>query len=255
MEKALTQRFDGKIALITGAASGMGRATALRMGGEGARVLCADVNGAGAGATAKAIVDTGGDALAATADIGDPAQCRALVARAVEVWGGLDILCNVAGLGGLKTVQEETPEAWQRMFAVNVHGPFYLSQAALPQLLARRGNIVNVASTAGLMGQAYMAAYTASKHALVGLTRAMAVEFGRKGIRINAVCPGGTATPFLQQFKIPENAELDLIGRLALRPDYSAPEDIANMICFVASAEAEFVNGSLISVDGGVVAA
>ncbi len=123
------------------------------------------------------------------------------------------------------------------------------------QLLARRGNIVNVASTAGLMGQAYMAAYTASKHALVGLTRAMAVEFGRKGIRINAVCPGGTATPFLQQFKIPENAELDLIGRLALRPDYSAPEDIANMICFVASAEAEFVNGSLISVDGGVVAA
>lgn len=250
----MTQRFSGKIALITGAASGMGQATALHMGREGARVLCADVNGAGVQATARAIDDAGGEALAATADIGDPAQCRALVDQAVEAWGGLDILCNVAGFGGLKPVQAETPETWQRMFAVNVHGPFYLSQAALPHLLARRGNIVNVASTAGLMGQAYMAAYTASKHALVGLTRAMAVEFGRKGIRINAVCPGGTATPFLQHFTVPENAEVDLIARLALRPDYAAPEDIANMICFVASAEAEFVNGSLISVDGGVVA-
>ena len=250
----MTTRFDGKVALVTGAASGMGQATALRMGREGARVLCADVNDAGVKATAKAIADAGGTALAATADIGVPARCRGLGDQAVEAWGGLDILCIIAGFGGLKPVQDETPETWQRMFAVNIHGPFYLSQAALPHLLARRGNIVNVASTAGLMGQAYMAAYTASKHALVGLTRAMAVEFGRKGIRINAVCPGGTATPFLQHFAIPENAELDLIARLSLRPDYAAPEDIANMICFVASAEAEFVNGSLISVDGGVVA-
>lgn len=250
----MTERFSGKIALVTGTASGMGQATALRMGREGARVLCTDINGPGAQATAKAIVDAGGEALAVTADIGDPAQCRALVDQAVNAWGSLDILCNVAGFGGLKSLQDETPEAWQRMFAVNVHGPFYLSQAALPHLLARRGNIVNVVSTAGLMGQAYMAAYTASKHALVGLTRAMAVEFGRKGIRINAVCPGGTATPFLQHFAVPENAEVDLIARLMLRPDYAAPEDIANTICFVASAEAEFVNGSLISVNGGVVA-
>ena len=251
----MTQRFSGKIALITGAASGMGQATAVRMGREGASVLCADVNGAGAEATARLIVDAGGEALAATADVGDPAQCQALVDRAVAAWGGVDIVCNVAGFGGLRPVPDETPESWQRMFAVNVHGPFFLSQAALPHLLARRGNIVNVASTAGLMGQAYMAAYTASKHALIGLTRAMAVEFGRKGIRINAVCPGGTATPFLQNFTVPANAELDLIGRLTLRPDYAAPEDIASMICFVASAEAGFVNGSLISVDGGVVAA
>lgn len=250
----MKKRFDRKTALITGAASGMGRATALRMGSEGARVLCADINGDGARATAEAIRAAGGEAGSAAADIGDPARCRALVEETVGAFGALDILCNIAGFGGLKALADETPEGWQRMFAVNVHGPFYLSQAALPQLLARRGNIVNVASTAGLMGQAYMAAYTASKHALVGLTKSMAVEFGRQGLRVNAVCPGGTATPFLATFAVPEGADPELISRLSLRPDYAAPEHIANMICFAASEEAEFVNGALLSVDGGTVA-
>ncbi|MCG3170216.1 MAG: Glucose 1-dehydrogenase 2 [Pseudomonadales bacterium] len=250
----MKKRFDRKTALITGAASGMGRATALRMGSEGARVFCADIDGDGARATAEAIRAAGGEAGSAAADIGDPARCRALVAETVGAFGALDILCNIAGFGGLKALADETPEGWQRMFAVNVHGPFYLSQAALPQLLARRGNIVNVASTAGLMGQAYMAAYTASKHALVGLTKSMAVEFGRQGLRVNAVCPGGTATPFLATFAVPEGADPELISRLSLRPDYAAPEHIANMICFAASEEAEFVNGALLSVDGGTVA-
>lgn len=250
----MKKRFDRKTALITGAASGMGRATALRMGSEGARVLCADINGDGARATAEAIRAAGGEARSAAADIGDPARCRALVEETVGAFDALDILCNIAGFGGLKALADETPEGWQRMFAVNVHGPFYLSQAALPQLLARRGNIVNVASTAGLMGQAYMAAYTASKHALVGLTKSMAVEFGRQGLRVNAVCPGGTATPFLATFAVPQGADPELISRLSLRPDYAAPEHIANMICFAASEEAEFVNGALLSVDGGTVA-
>lgn len=250
----MKKRFDRKTALITGAASGMGRATALRMGSEGARVFCADIDGDGARATAEAIRAAGGEAGSAAADIGDPARCRALVEETVGAFGALDILCNIAGFGGLKALADETPEGWQRMFAVNVHGPFYLSQAALPQLLARRGNIVNVASTAGLMGQAYMAAYTASKHALVGLTKSMAVEFGRQGLRVNAVCPGGTATPFLATFAVPEGADPELISRLSLRPDYAAPEHIANMICFAASEEAEFVNGALLSVDGGTVA-
>lgn len=251
----MTRRFESRVALITGAASGIGHATALRMGAEGARVLCADIDGAGAQAAAESIRAAGGAALAAAVDIGDPARCRALVAETVASFGGLDILCNIAGFGGLQALADETPEGWQRMFAVNVHGPFYLSQAGLPHLLARRGTIVNVASTAGLMGQAYMAAYTASKHALVGLTKSMAVEFGRQGLRVNAVCPGGTATPFLKAFVVPKGADPDLIARLSLRPDYAAPENIASMICFAASAEAEFVNGALLSVDGGTVAA
>lgn len=251
----MTRRFESRVAIITGAASGIGRATALRMGAEGARVLCADIDGAGARAAAESIRAAGGAAQAAAVDIGDPARCRALVAETVVAFGGLDILCNVAGFGGLKALADETSEGWQRMFAVNVHGPFYLSQAALPHLLARRGTIVNVASTAGLMGQAYMAAYTASKHALVGLTKSMAVEFGRQGLRVNAVCPGGTATPFLKAFVVPDGSDPDLIARLSLRSDYATPEHIASMICFAASAEAEFVNGALLSVDGGTVAA
>ncbi|MCB1630357.1 MAG: SDR family oxidoreductase [Pseudomonadales bacterium] len=250
----MKNRFDRKVALITGAASGMGRATALRMGSEGARVYCVDLNGAGAEETAAAIRTAGGEARSAAADVADPARCRALVAEAVAAFGGLDILCNIAGFGGLKAFTDETAEGWQKMFSVNVHGPFYLSQAALPHLLASKGNIVNVASTAGLIGQAYMATYTASKHALVGLTKSMALEFGRKGLRVNAVCPGGTTTPFLQAFAIPPNAEMDLIGRVQLLPDYAAPEDIAHMICFTASDEAKFVNGALLSVDGGTVA-
>ncbi|CAB1367666.1 SDR family NAD(P)-dependent oxidoreductase [Denitratisoma oestradiolicum] len=251
----MSQRFDNKVVLITGAASGMARATALRMGREGAKVFCADINAAGAEETAAAIRAAGGQAQAAAGDIGEPAQCRALVDQAVARFGGLDVLCNIAGRGGLRAFTEETVESWNAAFAVNVNGPFHLSQAALPHLLARRGNIVNVASTAGLQGQAYMPAYTASKHALVGLTKSMAVEFGRKGLRVNAVCPGGTATPFLQTFAVPEGAEMDLIGHMQLLPDMARPEDIANMICFAASDEARFVNGALLSVDGGTVAA
>lgn len=251
----MNQRFDNKVVLITGAASGMGKATALRMGREGAKVLCVDINSSGAEETAAAIRGAGGQAQAAAGDIGDPTQCRALVDQAVARFGGLDVLCNVAGRGGLRAFPEETVDSWNAAFAVNVNGPFHLSQAALPHLLARRGNIVNVASTAGLQGQAYMPAYTASKHALVGLTKSMAVEFGRKGLRVNAVCPGGTATPFLQTFAVPEGAEMDLIGHMQLLPDMAQPEDIANMICFAASDEAHFVNGAILSVDGGTVAA
>ena len=247
-------RFTGKAVLITGAASGMGRAAALRFAREGARVCCADINAAGARATVAEIAAAGGDAFAAEADVADPLRCQALVAEVMERFGALDVLANVAGVGALRRLAEETPEGWARAFAVNVDGPFYLSQAALPALLAHRGNIVNVASTAGLRGQAYMAAYTASKHALVGLTLSMALEFGRQGLRVNAVCPGGTATPFLQNFRIPEDAQMDLIGRMQLLPEMAAPEDIAAMICFAASDEARFVNGSILSVDGGTVA-
>lgn len=244
-------RLSNKTALVTGAASGIGRAVAIRLAADGARVVLGDRDAAGLAQTAEMIGDA---AITTPLDVADEASARAIVDLAVERHGGLDILCNIAGFGGLKAFTEETAEGWQKMFSVNVHGPFYLSQAALPHLLASKGNIVNVASTAGLIGQAYMATYTASKHALVGLTKSMALEFGRKGLRVNAICPGGTTTPFLQAFAIPQNAEMDLIGRVQLLPDYAAPEDIANMICFTASDEAKFVNGALLSVDGGTVA-
>lgn len=247
----MSQRFQGKRILVTGAASGMGRAAALRFANEGAKVFCADLNLEGAQETAKA---AGENAIAASLDVSNGDACRACVAAAVDALGGLDVLCNIAGLGGLKALADETDEQWRLTMAVNADGPFYMSQAALPHLLASKGAIVNISSTAGIQGQAYMSAYVASKHALTGFTKTMALEFGRQGLRVNAVCPGGTKTAFLANFQLPENVEMDLIGRNALISEMAEAEDIANTICFLASDEARFINGAVIAVDGGAVA-
>lgn len=248
------QRFTGKAVIVTGAASGMGRASALRFGREGAEVWCADINSDGVAETAEMINKLGGTAKYSQFDVTDVQQCQALVEAAVAAFGKLDILCNIAGLGGTTPVAEETEAHWKLVMNVNINGPFFLSQAALPHLLAAKGNIVNISSTAGLIGQAYMASYCASKHALIGLTKTMALEFGRKGLRVNAVCPGGTNTAFLKTFSVPEGGDADLLARSGLLAEFAEPDDIANMVCFAASAEAKFVNGAILSVDGGSVA-
>jgi len=248
------QRFSGKSVIVTGAASGMGRASAVRFGREGASVWCADLNGEGAEETARVINEAGGKARHSRFDVTDVQQCRELVAATVEAFGGLDILGNIAGLGGTTAVPDETEDHWNLVMNVNINGPFFLSQAALPHLLESKGNIVNISSTAGLIGQAYMSSYCASKHALIGLTKTMALEFGRKGLRVNAICPGGTNTAFLGGFNLPEGAESDLLMRVSFLPEFAEADDIANMVCFVASSEAKFVNGAILSVDGGVVA-
>ncbi len=248
------QRFSGKGVIVTGAASGMGRASALRFGAEGAAVWCADINSEGAAETAASINGAGGTARDSSLDVSEASQCRTLVQSAVEAFGRIDVLCNIAGLGGTCPVAAETEQHWRLVMDVNINGPFFLSQAALPHLLDSRGNIVNISSTAGLIGQAYMAGYCASKHALIGLTKSMALEFGRKGLRVNAICPGGTNTAFLQGYDFPQDSEEDLFQRLSLLEEFAEPEDIANMVCFTASDEARFVNGAVISVDGGAVA-
>jgi len=249
-----SQRFTDQVVIVTGAASGMGRASALRFGQEGARVWCADVNVEGAEETAAMVADAGGTVRYGKFDVTDVSQCQQLVADVVETFGGLNILCNIAGLGGTTTVADETEQHWKLVMDVNINGPFFLSQAALPHLLESGGNIVNISSTAGLIGQAYMSSYCASKHALIGLTKTMALEFGRKGLRVNAICPGGTNTAFLAGFELPDDCEMDLLSRAGLLPEFAEPEDIANMVCFVASDEAKFINGGILSVDGGAVA-
>lgn len=247
----LPHRFRGKAVLVTGAASGIGRASALRLAAEGASVWCADINGEGAADTAQVITDRGGEAHASAIDVTDVEACRALVAQAVAALGGLDVLCNIAGIGGSAHTLEETPERLNAFFAVNAAGPFYLSQAALPHLLERTGNIVNLASTAGVIGQAYCTAYCASKHALVGITKAMAIEYGRTGLRVNAVCPGGVNTNILGAFTPPEGASMSLISRSFLTRDMQEPESVAALIAYVASDEAYYVNGAILSIDGG----
>ncbi|MCX7620092.1 MAG: SDR family oxidoreductase [Acidimicrobiales bacterium] len=250
----LGRRFSGKAALVTGAAGGIGRATAIRLAAEGASVWCADLDGDGAAATATYITERGANARSSQVDVTDPVACNGLVSSVVAAFGGLDVLGNIAGIGGSRHTLEETPERFQAMMAVNAAGPFYLCVAALPHLLERKGNIVNLASTAGIIGQAYCAAYCASKHALVGLTRALALEFGRSGVRVNAVCPGGVNTGIIANFAPPEGASMSLISRSFLTRDMQEPESVAAMIAYVASDEAYYVNGAVLSIDGGTTA-
>jgi len=250
-DPSVGKRYVDKVALVTGAAGGIGRATAMRLAAEGASVWCADVNVDGVTETEKMIADRGGVARSGKLDVTDPAACVALVAEVVEALGGLDVLANIAGIGGSALTENETLDRFQAMFNVNAAGPFNLSQAALSQLLERKGNIVNLASTAGMIGQAYCAAYCASKHALVGLTKAMAIEYGRTGIRINAVCPGGVNTNILGGFMPPEGSSMNLISRSFLTRDMQEPESVAALVAYVGSDEAYYVNGAIMAIDGG----
>jgi meso-butanediol dehydrogenase/(S,S)-butanediol dehydrogenase/diacetyl reductase len=248
---AVSRRYEGKVAVVTGAAAGIGRATALRLAAEGASVWCADVAADGVAETEKMLLDHGAAARSSVVDVTDVAQVQALVADVVGAFGGLDVVANIAGIGGSAHALDETPERFAAMFNVNAAGPFNLIQAALPQLLERHGNVVNLASTAGVIGQAYCAAYCASKHALVGLTRSLAIEYGRKNVRFNAVCPGGVNTNIINAFAPPEEASMSLISRSYLTIEMQEPESVAAMVAYVGSDEAYYVNGALLSIDGG----
>jgi len=247
------RRFDGKVALVTGAASGIGRATALRLAAEGARVLCADISEDGLRDTVAEITRACGQATAHGCDVSDHRAASATVATAANTYGGLDVLCNIAGTGTFQHSAEVTPEQWNRVLAVNLSGTFFMSQAALPHLLERRGNIVNMASSAGLIGQPYCAAYCASKGGVVQLTKALAVEFARRGLRVNCICPGGVITPLSAGFKPPAGADMELIRRLALVPERADPSEVAAAVAYLASDEARYVNGATLSIDAGMV--
>ena len=250
----IAPRYAGLVVLVTGAASGIGRASALRISAEGGEVWCTDLDAEGAAATAGEIAAAGGTAHARAVNVTDFDATAALVAEIVETSGGLDVLCNIAGVGGMRHFPDETPDGLRRMMAVNLEGPFFLCQAALPHLIERRGAIVNLASTAGIIGQAYCAAYNSSKHALVGLTRSLAIEFGRTGVRVNAVCPGGVNTPILGEFMPPEGASMSLISRAFLDMNMQEPESVAAMVAYVGSPEAHYVNGAVLSIDAGTTA-
>ena len=249
------ERFADKVVLITGGASGIGRASAERFAEEGARVACTDVNVEGLAETVAQIEKLGGQALAIESDAADAGSARAAVATCVEKLGKPNILCNVAGVGGFARTEDLTLERWELILGVNLSGTFFMSQACIPYLLECQGNIVNVASLAGLIGQAYSAAYCASKWGVVGLTKALAVEYVKQGLRVNCVCPGGVATPILGNFVPPENADQELVGRLALMRGLIKPEEIAETIAYLASDAARSVTGVALPIDKGVAAA
>lgn len=248
------QRFVDKVALVTGAASGIGRATAERLAGEGARVVAADLNLDGLASLAETLKQRGAECHTVALDVSDSAACDAAVAAAVETFGGLDVLCNVAGIFLARHFTELSDSDWRKVMGINTDGVFYMCRAAVPELLKRGGNIVNISSTAGMTGQAYNAVYCASKAAVVMLTQTLAMEFGKQGMRANVVCPGGVKTPLTASLSFPADADVQLLQRLYPLVDSAEPEEIAAAVAYLGSSEARFVNGTVFAIDGGQTA-
>jgi NAD(P)-dependent dehydrogenase (short-subunit alcohol dehydrogenase family) len=247
-------RFDGKVALVSGSASGIGRATALRFGSEGAKVFCTDVNADAVQITANMVKEAGGEATAMRCDISDPAQVNATFEALIAKYGRLDSLANVAGYGFFRRTTETTFEEWSRMIAVNLTGTFLMCQAALPHVLKTKGSITNTASVAGVKSHPYSAAYCASKGGVVLLTKALAVEYGRKEVRINCICPGGIETPLINEFTLPAGVSEAALVRISPLGRMGLPTEVAGTIAFLASDDAAYINGASIVVDGGMIA-
>lgn len=250
------KQFEGKVALITGAGSGIGRAAALAMAAVGASVVISDINVAGGEETVALVSAAGGEAHFVRADVADTAEVEALVQEGVSRYGRLDFGINNAGVGGGWTRTGDYPLAeWDRVLSINLSGVFYCMRAELPVMLQQgSGVIVNVASIAGLKGLPMSSAYTASKHGVVGLTKAAALEYARKHIRINAVCPVFTRTPMVEQmFQLDPTYEEKLKRNIPMRR-YGKPEEVAHAIRWLCSDEAAFMTGHALPLDGGIMA-
>jgi NAD(P)-dependent dehydrogenase (short-subunit alcohol dehydrogenase family) len=250
-------RFAGRVVFVTGAGSGVGRATAALFAEEGARVFGIDVNRDGISETVATVKKAGGEADGMHCDVASYDEVTKAVHRTVEVYGGLNVLVNAAGIGGFKRFEELEPDEWQRTFAVNVTGMFNTLKAALPHLLKLPvGNVVNVGSTSSLRGTAYAAHYAASKAAVLNLTRSLALEFASRDLRVNCVAPGGVRTPLGRFFMRREDFEQHIIDYSAppKRGHFAEPIDIARVIAFLASDDARMVNGVALLADGGTLA-
>jgi NAD(P)-dependent dehydrogenase (short-subunit alcohol dehydrogenase family) len=250
-------RLDGKVAVITGAASGIGAATAQRFCREGAAVVVADLNPAGGRAVVEACTEAGGRARFMRTDVSVEGDVAAAIAAAVDAYGRLDVLFNNAGLGGaIGRIEETAVEDWDRTQAVLLRGVFLGIKHAIPRLRASGGgSIISTASVAGLRAGAGPHAYSAAKAAVINLTRTAALELAADHIRVNCICPGGIHTPLLgQRFPGSDDQLAQLLAVAQPLPRTGTPDDIAAMALFLASDEARFVTGAAMVVDGGFTA-
>lgn len=249
-------QLDDGVALVTGAGLGIGRSIALLFGGNGAKVIVADVVSDHAEETVRLIKEAGGEAIFVKTDVSDAVEVESLISEAVRTYGRLDYACNNAGIDGdLGPTADGTEENWNRVININLKGVWLCMKYEIGQMLKQGGGtIVNIASIAGLVGVQGMSAYCASKHGVLGLTKTAALEYATTGIRVNAVCPGGTLTPMVRQIlaaqpELEENLKTDHpLGRLA------APEEIAEAVIWLCSDASSFVTGHHLVVDGGYVA-
>jgi len=243
--------FDGRAVIVTGASSGLGAAAVRRFAAGGGRVYAASRDQERLAELAADCAEAPGEVRFGPLDVSSPEECRAAVAAAVDVFGRLDVLVNNAGRHDFRRTTDVTDEQWAQDVATNLSGSFFMAQAAIPHLLETGGNIVNVASVAGVMGEAYSAAYTAAKHGVVGLTKALAVEYLKTPLRVNCVCPGGMDTPQAHDISVPEGADWELIMRVAAQRGFMAADDVAAVVVFLASDDARAVHGSIQLVDAG----
>jgi meso-butanediol dehydrogenase/(S,S)-butanediol dehydrogenase/diacetyl reductase len=248
--------FAGKIALVTGAGTGIGRATALELADRGAAVVVLDLRQGAACETAVAIEQRGGRALPLGGDVGETGDVHAAVDAAVARFGGLDIVVANAGIEVLGTVLEVDEQSWQRIVSTNLTGVFLTAKHSLPHLLARGGGaFVAVASDAGVTGAQGYTAYAATKHGVVGIVRCLALDFGPRGIRANAVCPAFVETEMAERiFAGAGQEEREFYRASVPLGRFAAPEEIARAICHLASDEASYTNGLLYRIDGGATA-
>jgi NAD(P)-dependent dehydrogenase (short-subunit alcohol dehydrogenase family) len=250
------QDFAGKVALVTGGGSGLGQAAARLLAGRGARVVVADINESGGAETVQQCIDAGSEAVFVRTDVTIEADVQGAVATAVDRWDRLDAAINNAGINGpTKMIADYTLDEWNTVLAINLTGIFLGLKYEVPQMLAQGGGaIVNTSSGAGLRGFALLPAYVATKHAVLGLTKAAALAYVKEGVRVNAVCPGSTRTPLLEGFMGGDPAMEAAMANSAPIGRLARPEEIAEAMVWLLSDAASFMVGHALAVDGGAVA-
>ena len=250
------QDFAGRVALITGGGSGLGQAAARLLAGRGARVVVADINEKGGAETVRQCIDAGSEAVFVRTDVTLEADVQGAVATAVDRWDRLDAAINNAGINGpTKPIADYTLDEWNTVLSINLTGIFLGLKYEIPQMLAQGGGaIVNTSSGAGLRGFALLPAYVATKHAVLGLTKAAALAYVKEGVRVNAVCPGSTRTPLLEGFMGGDPAMEAAMANSAPIGRLARPEEIAEAMVWLLSDAASFMVGHALAVDGGAVA-
>ena len=247
------QRFDNKVVLVTGAGSGIGRAAAVRIAAEGGSVFCVDLHEQSLAELVTEIEASGGTASASQCDVSGAEQVEAAVSECVSRYGSLYALVNMAGILRFDDTEKLQLADWDKIIAVNLTGTMLLCRAVLPHLVQSRGSIVNAASTAALAGLPSGAAYSASKGGVLAMTRSIAIEYGKRGVRANCVCPGDIKTGMTHGIEYPDTMDFELIPRVVSLTGAVEPEAVAGTIALLASADGIHITGEEIRVDGGTL--